>query len=205
VHDLFDWECIPNEAEGFTVMTTWHDDEPLREAIWFFANAASPDEGFSPDCTDLVAIAGFAVRLYGPSAIFAEGGGALVAGGRAGERELLLLVAEGLEAILAEVEDRVSEDQARVCRLGGVRTFGFGAAGEKQEGQAGAEHGLLHVHKCCARRFQAGAVGCQRQKQRLNAKDAEESAKGRGVRLQDGGGIGAKRDGTRRFASSLEW
>lgn len=38
-------------------MTTWHDNEPLSEALWFFANAAFPDERFAPDCTDWVAVA----------------------------------------------------------------------------------------------------------------------------------------------------
>lgn len=37
-------------------MTTWHDDEPLGEAAWFFANMAYPDDGFEADCKDWVAI-----------------------------------------------------------------------------------------------------------------------------------------------------
>ena len=31
------------------IMTTWHDDEPLEEALQFLANFAIPTEGFQPD------------------------------------------------------------------------------------------------------------------------------------------------------------
>lgn len=56
VHDLFDAERLPKEPEGRVVMTTWHSEDPLQEAIWFFANCTVPDEAFAPDCTDWVAI-----------------------------------------------------------------------------------------------------------------------------------------------------
>jgi hypothetical protein len=50
LHDCFDeaegalsgWDA----SDGSHVMTTWHDDEPLEEALWFALNAAipTPDE-----------------------------------------------------------------------------------------------------------------------------------------------------------------
>jgi hypothetical protein len=36
--------------------TTGHDDEPISEALWFFANVAYPSDDFEADCTDWVAI-----------------------------------------------------------------------------------------------------------------------------------------------------
>jgi hypothetical protein len=56
VHDQFDLERDPNETDGRAVMTTWHDDEPISEALWFFANVAFPPDDFEADCTDWVAI-----------------------------------------------------------------------------------------------------------------------------------------------------
>lgn len=56
VHNQFDLERHPIEAEGCSVMTTWHSDEPLSEALWFFANVAYPDEDFEPDCCDWVSV-----------------------------------------------------------------------------------------------------------------------------------------------------
>ena len=57
VHDQFDIEREPNEPDGHVVPTTWHDDEPLEEALWYFANVAYPDDSFEFDCRDWVAIA----------------------------------------------------------------------------------------------------------------------------------------------------
>jgi hypothetical protein len=37
-------------------MTTCHDDEPISEALWFFANVAYPADDFETTCTDWVAI-----------------------------------------------------------------------------------------------------------------------------------------------------
>ena len=31
-------------------MSTWHDDEPLAEAIWFMLFNAYPDDAFFDDC-----------------------------------------------------------------------------------------------------------------------------------------------------------
>lgn len=56
-HDQFDLERDPNEPDGRAVQTTWHSDEPLDEALWYFANVAYPDESFEPQCRDWVAVA----------------------------------------------------------------------------------------------------------------------------------------------------
>ena len=50
VHDLFDEEDLrlhpPVEGQKYAVvMTTWHDDESLAEALEFFWIAACPDDG----------------------------------------------------------------------------------------------------------------------------------------------------------------
>ena len=46
--DLFDYATFLPEVGTpltFTLMTTWHDKEPLEEALWFaFYNATAPDE-----------------------------------------------------------------------------------------------------------------------------------------------------------------
>jgi hypothetical protein len=48
VHDTFDAIDVhlhESEERYPVVMTTWHDHESLDEALWFFWNAAFPDEG----------------------------------------------------------------------------------------------------------------------------------------------------------------
>lgn len=54
VHDWFDQEIVYMEVlEGIErpcIMTTWHDDEPLEEAIWFLLYAANPVEEYLPTC-----------------------------------------------------------------------------------------------------------------------------------------------------------
>ena len=58
LHDIVD-QCVSEDALGarrFTgpsehdvVMTTWHDDESLEEALYFFAKCAVPTDGFTED------------------------------------------------------------------------------------------------------------------------------------------------------------
>jgi hypothetical protein len=47
-HDAVDYCVVESELEvgksGHLTMTTWHDDEPLAEAIWFFRMLAIPTE-----------------------------------------------------------------------------------------------------------------------------------------------------------------
>ena len=56
MHDIVD-ECsvehdprrhVPNGAND-VVMTTWHEHEPLEEAVDFLATAAVPSDGYLPD------------------------------------------------------------------------------------------------------------------------------------------------------------
>jgi len=42
--DRVDMEPGVGAPEGYVVMTTWHDQEPLSEAIWFSLTSTSPDE-----------------------------------------------------------------------------------------------------------------------------------------------------------------
>ncbi len=44
VHDIFDEVHVGDGATepSFTLMSTWHDDEPLEEALWFFTASAFP-------------------------------------------------------------------------------------------------------------------------------------------------------------------
>lgn len=40
-------------------MTTWHDDESLDEALWYFLNAAFPADDYLDDCqAETIVVAG---------------------------------------------------------------------------------------------------------------------------------------------------
>ena len=52
-HDLFDQECLCTPA---VIMTTWHDDEPLDEAIWYFLRTSFPDDAYWHTSGSAVAI-----------------------------------------------------------------------------------------------------------------------------------------------------
>jgi len=43
VHDIID-ECDP--YSDAVIMTTWHDNVPIEEAIWYFLNCTWPDDKF---------------------------------------------------------------------------------------------------------------------------------------------------------------
>jgi len=43
-------------SHGAVIMTTWHEQEVLKEAVWFAANAAFPDEGYAAASAALVAL-----------------------------------------------------------------------------------------------------------------------------------------------------
>jgi hypothetical protein len=57
VHDLFDLERDPDETGQSVVVTTWHDDDPISEAVCYFDLCAYPAADFENDCSDWVAIA----------------------------------------------------------------------------------------------------------------------------------------------------
>src|ERR671910_2143684 len=47
VHDLFDWLYVDEEQQGIELpflMSTWHDGEPLKEALWFATDCAIPED-----------------------------------------------------------------------------------------------------------------------------------------------------------------
>jgi hypothetical protein len=53
VHDIVDEVSLGPEPPLVlerVVMTTWHTDEPLSEAIWFVLRCSSPDEGYEAGC-----------------------------------------------------------------------------------------------------------------------------------------------------------
>jgi hypothetical protein len=52
-HDLIDESCTTIEP---VIMTTWHSDESLEQALWFFAFNAYPDEAYVNAGTGKVAI-----------------------------------------------------------------------------------------------------------------------------------------------------
>jgi len=56
VHDLFDEADIALSPEGPFLMSTWHDNEPLSEAIWFMLFNTYPDEAFFDECRSAVGI-----------------------------------------------------------------------------------------------------------------------------------------------------
>ena len=54
VHDLFDLAFVMREIEDGQqyphIMTTWHNDESLDEALWFMLNSAYPDDALADTC-----------------------------------------------------------------------------------------------------------------------------------------------------------
>ncbi|MDP9381764.1 MAG: hypothetical protein M3Q29_16790 [Chloroflexota bacterium] len=59
VHDLVDEAIVlreVGEGRAYPVMTTWHSDESLDDALWFMANTACPHELYRATCKSRVAI-----------------------------------------------------------------------------------------------------------------------------------------------------
>tara|TARA_R110002072_G_scaffold302737_1_gene488160 strand:+ start:88 stop:600 length:513 start_codon:yes stop_codon:yes gene_type:complete len=60
VHDIFDETIVGDgtqeSPDAFHVFTSWHDDEPLDDAIWFFLRSAFPDESVRDSCRSSLAI-----------------------------------------------------------------------------------------------------------------------------------------------------
>ncbi len=53
LHDIFDEVCFEVEP---VIMTTWHSDESLDEALWFFVWNAHPDDGYVETTKSALAI-----------------------------------------------------------------------------------------------------------------------------------------------------
>jgi hypothetical protein len=59
VHDIFDDEELGDGTEydpESVILTTWHDDEPLRDTLFFFLNATSPIDRYEDTCNSSIAI-----------------------------------------------------------------------------------------------------------------------------------------------------
>ena len=56
VHDLIDLEDLGLHPAGAWKMTTWQNDVPLSEALWFSVNSAWPDPAFEATTHAVVAI-----------------------------------------------------------------------------------------------------------------------------------------------------
>jgi hypothetical protein len=53
MHDLFDREAArmhPQPTTESGMMTTWHDDESLEEAIWYFLHCTVPADNYLESC-----------------------------------------------------------------------------------------------------------------------------------------------------------
>jgi len=66
VHDIIDEEIVMStldqEDDGSVIMTTWHDDETLEDALWFFVMNSYPDDKYFDACR-----AGVAISIGNPS------------------------------------------------------------------------------------------------------------------------------------------
>jgi hypothetical protein len=56
VHDVFDLASIERGADAPVVMSTWHEQEALNDAIWFALFVAEPDPSFSEHCGSVLGI-----------------------------------------------------------------------------------------------------------------------------------------------------
>jgi hypothetical protein len=60
IHDVIDEEYARDglsvESDDSTIMTTWHNNESLEEAIWFPLDVAFPDDRFFEECRSVVAV-----------------------------------------------------------------------------------------------------------------------------------------------------
>jgi hypothetical protein len=59
LHDAFDTAALPFQAasDDDVIMTTWHDDESLEEAVWFAVHNAWPTPAYERDTRAVVAVA----------------------------------------------------------------------------------------------------------------------------------------------------
>ena len=58
IHDAIDRVIIQrnlDETDKNVVITTWHAEDPISEAVWFFLNCAWPADDYVNTCADWVA------------------------------------------------------------------------------------------------------------------------------------------------------
>lgn len=58
-HDIIDEVCIgpdPDPADGSVIMTTWHNDETLDDALWFFLQCTWADKHYEDSCRSALAV-----------------------------------------------------------------------------------------------------------------------------------------------------
>src|ERR1700681_2388283 len=53
VHNVFDGECLDVDP---VIMTTWHSEDSLDDALWFFVYSAYPDDGYLDTCRSALAL-----------------------------------------------------------------------------------------------------------------------------------------------------
>lgn len=57
VHDIFDGVRDDHRpSDGTVVMTTWHADESLGDALWFALYTTLPDDAFADSCKSMLAV-----------------------------------------------------------------------------------------------------------------------------------------------------
>jgi hypothetical protein len=56
VHDIFDRADHELRPNGPIAMSTWHDHEPLSDALWFVLFNSYPDDAFQDECRAVVGI-----------------------------------------------------------------------------------------------------------------------------------------------------
>lgn len=59
VHDIVDEVIVnrnPGETDEDVIMTTWHEDETLEEALWFAVNSAFAVGAYEQTCKTLVTV-----------------------------------------------------------------------------------------------------------------------------------------------------
>lgn len=60
-HDIYDEILVERELKAekeFHVMTTWHDDEPLEEALWFMLFNATAEDKQWDNCSSVIVTVG---------------------------------------------------------------------------------------------------------------------------------------------------
>ena len=54
--DMAEREVVAELPPESVVMTTWHSDESLAEAFWYFLYCTYPDEAYADTCKSAIAV-----------------------------------------------------------------------------------------------------------------------------------------------------